>query len=150
MQLFTVICIQQFELHFLTSLFPHFFCEFCHLKQLILKWFKLIKFIFDFILQKFLVFERVWHLSKWSFQWFKMVCYWFHSLKLHCHVRISNKLNLGENEIALIDSVQLSNTLKPRYNEPWYSEFCDIVNKTQLPFWGFTRHNTFDVVNHLL
>ena len=60
---------------------------------------------------------------------------------------ISDKLNLGENEIALIDSVQLSNTPKPQYNEPWYSEFHNIVNKTQLPFWGFTRHITFDIVN---
>ena len=64
---------------------------------------------------------------------------------------ISDKLNLGENEIALIDSVQLSNTLKPRYNEPcWYSEFCDIVNKTQILFRGFTKHITFDIVNYLI
>ena len=27
-----------------------------------------------------------------------------------------------------------SYTLKPRYNKPQYSEFRDIVNKTQLPF----------------
>ena len=27
-----------------------------------------------------------------------------------------------------------SGTLKPQYNEPQYSEFCDILNKTQLPF----------------
>ena len=38
-------------------------------------------------------------------------------------------------------------TFKPQYSEPWYSEFHDIVNKTQLPFWGFTRHITFDIVN---
>ena len=25
-------------------------------------------------------------------------------------------------------------TLKPRYSEPQYSEFRDVVNKTQLPF----------------
>ena len=31
-------------------------------------------------------------------------------------------------------STPSSSTLKPRYNEPRYSEFCDIVNKTQLPF----------------
>ena len=24
----------------------------------------------------------------------------------------------------------------------------DIVNKTQLPFWGFTKHITFDIVNY--
>ena len=36
-------------------------------------------------------------------------------------------------------------TLKPRYNESGYSEFCDIVNKTQLPYWGFTKHITFDI-----
>ena len=40
----------------------------------------------------------------------------------------------------------VSNTLKPRYNEPQYSEFCDIVNKTQLPLRGFTKHFTFDIV----
>ena len=40
-------------------------------------------------------------------------------------------------------------TLKPWYNEPQYSEFCNIVNKTQLPFWGFTKHMTFDIVNYL-
>ena len=39
-------------------------------------------------------------------------------------------------------------TLKPRYNEPRYSEFCNIVNKTQLPFWGFTKYITFDIVNY--
>ena len=33
-------------------------------------------------------------------------------------------------------------TLKPRY-----SEFCDIVNKDQLPFRGFTKHITLDIVN---
>ena len=36
-------------------------------------------------------------------------------------------------------------TLKPRYNEPRNSEFLDIVNKTQLPFYGFTKHITFDI-----
>ena len=41
-------------------------------------------------------------------------------------------------------------TLKPRYNKPQYSEFCDIVNKTQLPFLGFTEHITFDIVNYLI
>ena len=40
------------------------------------------------------------------------------------------------------------NTLKPWYTEPWYSDFHDIVNKTQLPFWGFTKHITFDIVNY--
>ena len=50
--------------------------------------------------------------------------------------------------------IQVSNfavyihTLKTRYNEPGYSEFCNIVNKTQLPFWGFTKHITFDIVNY--
>ena len=39
-------------------------------------------------------------------------------------------------------------TLKPWYNKPQYSEFCDIVNKTQLPFWRFTKHITFDIVNY--
>ena len=40
--------------------------------------------------------------------------------------------------------------LKPWYNEPQYSEFHTIVNKTQLPFWGFTKHITFDIVNYLI
>ena len=43
-------------------------------------------------------------------------------------------------------------TIKPRYKETRYSEFCDIVNKTQLAFWGFLKHSTFnselfDIVN---
>ena len=51
---------------------------------------------------------------------------------------------------ALINISQSAfiNTLKPRYNEPWYSELFDIVNKTQLPFWGFTKYITFDIVNY--
>ena len=39
-------------------------------------------------------------------------------------------------------------TLKSRYNEPRYSEFRNIVNQTQLPFLGFTKHITFDIVNY--
>ena len=41
-------------------------------------------------------------------------------------------------------------TLKPRHNESRYSEFCDIVNNTQLPFSGFTKHVIFefDIVNY--
>ena len=39
-------------------------------------------------------------------------------------------------------------TLKPWYNEPRYSEFYDKRNKTQLPFWGFTKHIIFDKVNY--
>ena len=31
------------------------------------------------------------------------------------------------------------NIYTPRYNQPQYSEFRDIVNKIQLPFWGFTQ-----------
>ena len=42
----------------------------------------------------------------------------------------------------------LRSTLKPWYNEPWYSEFHDIVNKTQLSFWGFAKHITFDIVKY--
>ena len=38
--------------------------------------------------------------------------------------------------------------LKPWYNEPRKSEFLDIVNKTKLPFWGFTKHITSDIVNY--
>ena len=29
-----------------------------------------------------------------------------------------------------------------------YSELCDIVNKPQLPFWGFIKHITFNIVNY--
>ena len=36
----------------------------------------------------------------------------------------------------------------PQYNEPWNSEFRNVVNSTQLPFWGFTMHITFDIVNY--
>ena len=42
----------------------------------------------------------------------------------------------------------IGSTLKPWYNKPRYSEFSDIVNKTQLPFWGFLKHSTFDIVNY--
>ena len=36
------------------------------------------------------------------------------------------------------------------WNKPRYSESCVIVNKTQLPFCGFTKHITFDIVNYLI
>ena len=39
-------------------------------------------------------------------------------------------------------------TLKPWYNELPYSEFHHVVNKTQFPFWGFTKPITFDIVNY--
>ena len=39
--------------------------------------------------------------------------------------------------------------LKPWYNKLRNSEFRYIVNKTQLPFWGFTRHITFDICSEL-
>ena len=42
--------------------------------------------------------------------------------------------------------VLLDSTLKPWYKEPQYSEFRDIMNKTQLPFLGFTKHITFDIL----
>ena len=48
------------------------------------------------------------------------------------------------------NKVRMEYTLKPPYNESRYSEFCDIVNKIQLPFWGFTKHITFDIVNYLI
>ena len=41
---------------------------------------------------------------------------------------------------------QVCITLKPQYNEPRYSEFCNIENKTQLPFLGITKYITFDIV----
>ena len=47
-------------------------------------------------------------------------------------------------------NMKVQNTLKPRNNEPPYSEFLDIVKKTQLPFCGFTKHITFDIVNYLI
>ena len=51
------------------------------------------------------------------------------------------------------DCVACYSSLKPLYNEPQYSEFHDLVNKTQLPFWGFTKHyhiwysKSLDIVN---
>ena len=65
--------------------------------------------------------------------------------------------NIGTQTFSSIDKTiitgrniyqQYTHTLKPWYNEPRYSEFRDIVNKTQLPFWGFTKHITFDIVNY--
>ena len=48
------------------------------------------------------------------------------NLPLH-NVRNSNKNRQEENFTVAV-------ALKPGYNEPQYSEFCDIVNKIQLPF----------------
>ena len=50
--------------------------------------------------------------------------------------------------MAFRDNWNECHTLKPRYNEPRYSEFHDIVKKTQLPFCGFTKHIIFDIVNY--
>ena len=41
-------------------------------------------------------------------------------------------------------------TLQPQYNKPRNSEFLDIVNKTHLPFWRFTKHITFGIVKYLI
>ena len=41
------------------------------------------------------------------------------------------------------------NKVHSQYNIPQYSEFRDIVNKTQLPFWGFTKHIIFDIGSEL-
>ena len=41
--------------------------------------------------------------------------------------------------VKIISYKTILSTLKPWYNKPQYSESCDIVNWTQLPFWGFTR-----------
>ena len=51
---------------------------------------------------------------------------------------------------AITVCVEKIYTLKPWYNEPRNSEFLEIVNKTQLPFWGFTKHITFAIVNYLI
>ena len=40
-------------------------------------------------------------------------------------------------------SLQMENLWNISTLKPWY-----IVNKTQLPFWGFTKHITFDIVNY--
>ena len=74
------------------------------------------------------------------------------------------------NEISFLE-IKNFDTPKLRYNESWYSEFreivnkCqlpllltksrysefrDVVNKTQLPFWGFTKQIRFDIVNYLI
>ena len=52
------------------------------------------------------------------------------------------------NIILDLSTIPEVSTLKPRYNEPQYSEFRDIVNKTQLPFLRFTKHITFDIDNY--
>ena len=66
----------------------------------------------------------------------------------HEHVIVSLLDNAPNDLIGcLIQKRRVTNTLKPWYNEPRNSEFRDIVNKTQLPFWGHTRHITFDIVN---
>ena len=44
--------------------------------------------------------------------------------------------------------LEIYDTLKPWYNESRNSEFREIVNKTQLQFWGFTKHFTIDIVNY--
>ena len=57
------------------------------------------------------------------------------------------KFSKFENQNCILD-VCGGYTLKPRYNEPQCSEFRYIVNKTQLPFEGFTKHITFNIVNY--
>ena len=61
-----------------------------------------------------------------------------------------NKISMAEHEknCCVVLYIGLFGTLKPGYNEPRYSEFRDIVNKTQLPFSGFTKHITSDIVNY--
>ena len=72
------------------------------------------------------------------------------------HQKYSGKIIVNLNSIRCLrvwlDSCSFilwtCSTLKPRYNEPRYSEFRNIVNKTYLPFWGFTKYITFDIVNY--
>ena len=42
--------------------------------------------------------------------------------------------NVIPNQDLSLVSIPTTEVLKPRYSEPQYSEFRDIVNKTQLPF----------------
>ena len=56
--------------------------------------------------------------------------------------------NVIPNRDPSLVSIPTTEVLKPRYSEPQYSEFRDIVNKTQLPFRGFTKQITFDIVNY--
>ena len=63
------------------------------------------------------------------------------------HHRCALQISLSWIDVSL-EFLGSSSTLKPRNNEPWYSEFRDIVNKTQLLFWGCTKHITFDIVNY--
>ena len=51
-------------------------------------------------------------------------------------------------KISLTILLLFKHTLKPRYNESQFSEFRNIVNKIQLPYWRFTNHITFDIVNY--
>ena len=63
------------------------------------------------------------------------------------HHRCALQISLSWIDVSL-EFLGSSSTLKPQNNEPWYSEFRDIVNKTQLLFWGCTKHITFDIVNY--
>ena len=56
--------------------------------------------------------------------------------------------NVIPNRDLSLVSIPTTEVLKPRYSEPQYSEFQDIVNKTQLPFRGFIKQITFDIVNY--
>ena len=51
-------------------------------------------------------------------------------------------------ELRMLWWTKEKSALKPWYNKPRYSEFHDIVHKTQLPFDRFTKYITFDIVNY--
>ena len=51
------------------------------------------------------------------------------SCKKVCPIQIHGGIRIWKN----LTTYKKQNTLKPRYNEPRYSEFRDIVNTIQLP-----------------
>ena len=62
--------------------------------------------------------------------------------------QLSSQKSFSSEVCVAIGQKKEKSTPKPRSNEPRYSEFCDIVNKTQFPFGGFIKHITFDIVNY--
>ena len=83
--------------------------------------------------------EWVLYLETLVFRISKVVSLWFGYCQNIC---TSNITCLKWNPCSYFGFWQ-HNTLTPRY-----SEFCNIVNYTQLPFWGFTKHFIFDIVNY--
>ena len=58
------------------------------------------------------------------------------SVTLDAHIALENPRSMSRAELCFYYhySVKKRVNLKPRYNEPQYSEFRNLVNKTQLPF----------------